>query len=186
MPWRLLVETTFGHLLGCIRSEYYTVTCLLRHTIAYYVLTASMKHIMYTMMTMMIIYVETAPLKSACTLFKWPSLFLGFVSFSLYLYSFILKHSLDITEGVNAFVFTSAGAIFRSHLITLSFTALALPLPSSSVQSDSILPPIALHNLAFCTLTFHMLPFGSPALAITLATHNYTLKVDSSADPTST
>lgn len=93
---------------------------------------------------------------------------------------------MDITDGVNAFVFTSAGPIFRSHLVTLSFTALALPLPSYSVKSDSIFPPIALHNLVFCTLTFHMLPFGSPALAITLATHNYTLKVDSSADPTST
>jgi len=93
---------------------------------------------------------------------------------------------LHIIDGVKVFVFTSAGPIFKSHLVTLSFTALALPLPSDSVKSDSIFPPVAPHNLAFCILTFHMLPFGSPALAITLATHNYTLKVDSSADPTST
>lgn len=74
---------------------------------------------------------------------------------------------------------------FLEVILSLSHS-LPLPLPSSSFKSDSILPPIALHNLAFCTLTFHTLPFGSPALAITLATHNYTLKVGSSADPTPT
>lgn len=43
---------------------------------------------MYMVIMMMIICVKIAPLKSACTSFKWTALFLGFVSFFIYNLSF--------------------------------------------------------------------------------------------------
>lgn len=53
---------------------------------------------------------------------------------------FLLRCSLHITDGVKVFVFTSAGPIFKSHPVTLTFTALALHLPFYSVKSGSIFP----------------------------------------------